>query len=178
MTPNRTAIAVFALMLIGGLSVWQLMPTGVQTVPDITLTTLQGKKLHLPALHGRPVLVNFWATTCRVCIEEMPQLVTLYQELAPQGLEVIGVAMAYDRPDRVVAFSTARQIPYPITLDINNHAAAAFGDVHLTPTSFLIAPDGHVVHRETGALDIPRVRELLAAMLAQAPATESQHAVN
>jgi peroxiredoxin len=106
----------------------------------------------------------------------MPQLVKLYREFAPRGLEVIGIAMAYDPPDHVVALSKARNIPYPIALDINSKAARAFGDVGATPTSFLIAPDGRVAHRKAGELDIHMVRQLIAGMLTQsvagAPPTE------
>jgi peroxiredoxin len=171
---KETVIAVFALALLGGLGLLWLAPAGLQQAPDITLTTLQGRKLSMRELRGRPVLVNFWATTCPGCVREMPHLVELYNELAPQGLEVIGIAMAHDPPSHVIALSEARQIPYPIALDINSDAAGAFGDVRLTPTSFLIAPDGRIVHQTIGELDMHEVRELLMDMLAQAQITENQ----
>lgn len=173
-----TIIAVFALALVGALGVWWLMPAGLQEAPDITLTTLQGEKLSMAELRGRPVLVNFWATTCPGCVEEVPHLVELYNKLAPRGLEIIGIAMAYDPPNRVVALRKARQIPYPIALDINSSAAKAFGDVRLTPTSFLIAPDGRVVYQGTGRLDMTKVRQQLADLMAPTQLTENQTVVN
>jgi len=158
-------IIVFALALVGGLALLWLAPAGLQTVPDISFTTLDGTELDTSELKGRPLLVNFWATTCPGCVKEMPHLAELYRELNPKGLEIIGVAMAYDPPNQVIALTKARKIPYPIALDIRNEAAKAFGDIRLTPTSFLIAPDGRVVHQKIGELDMDKVRALVIDML-------------
>ncbi len=166
--------AIFTLLLIGGLAWLWLAPPGLQQVPDVSFTTIDGRKLSTAELRGQPVLINFWATTCPGCVKEMPHLVELYEELHPQGFELIGVAMAYDPPNQVVALSKARSINYPIALDILNEAAAAFGGVRLTPTSFLIAPDGRVVHQKIGELDINKVRTLVVDMLSQA-GTASPH---
>lgn len=163
-----TFVAVFALALIGGLAWLWLAPAGLQRVPDITFTTIDGRKPSTAELRGRPVLVNFWATTCPGCVKEIPHLVELYDELNPKGFEIIGVAMAYDPPNQVIALSKARDINYPIALDIQNEAAIAFGDVSLTPTSFLVAPDGRIVHQQTGELDMSKLRTLILEMLAQA----------
>ena len=158
-------IAVFVVSLLGAAGALWLSPANRQAAPSVSITTLQGEPLSLQSLHGRPVLVTFWATTCRGCIEEIPHLTELYRDYAGRGLEVIGIAMAYDPPDRVIALSRARQIPYPLALDIDSRAARAFGDVSQTPASFLIAPDGRVALRQLGALDMHRVRELVAGML-------------
>jgi len=158
-------IAVFVVSLLGAAGALWLSPANRQAAPSVSITTLQGEPLSLQSLHGRPVLVTFWATTCRGCIEEIPHLTELYRDYAGRGLEVIGIAMAYDPPDRVIALSRARQIPYPLALDIDSRAARAFGDVSQTPASFLIAPDGRVALRQVGALDMHRVRELVAGML-------------
>ncbi len=159
-------ISVLAVAVIGGLGAVWLAPDRSTLAPDITITTLQGEQLGLAGLRGRPVLVNFWATTCSSCTQEMPQLVNLYEELAPRGFEIIGISMAYDPPNHVLAFKQTRGIPYPLALDIQSLAARAFGDVQLTPSSFLIAPDGRIVHRQTGTLDMPELRGLILGMLA------------
>ena len=153
--------AVIGLSLIGWLALLWLAPEHPAQAPDIVLTTLQGNKLSIPELRGSPVLVNFWATTCSSCLHEIPHLIELYEELAPYGLEVVGVAMAYDPPNRVVALSQAKKIPYPIALDIQGDAARAFGDVNVTPTSILIAPDGNIIHRKSGELAVKKIRALL-----------------
>ena len=105
------------------------------------------------------MLVTFWATTCSSCVREIPHLIRLYDELAPQGLEIIGIAMDYDPPNRVLAMRKARNMPYPVALDIHADAARAFGNVRLTPTSFLIAPDGRIAYRKIGRMDMARLRE-------------------
>jgi len=167
-----------ALSLIVGLGCLWLDPDRLTQAPDITLTTLQGKELNIPNLRGGPVLVNFWATSCPGCLEEIPHLIELYKELAPRGFEVIGIAMAYDPPNRVIALSQAKQIPYPIALDIQGNAAKAFGNVSLTPSFFLLAPDGRVIHRQTGELELNKVRVLVKDILAQAQPSDKQLAVS
>jgi len=170
-------IGLFALVVLGGMGYLWMSPSRITMAPDITLSTIHGEEITLSALRGRPVLVNFWATTCPGCIREMPQLVELYRELGPKGLEVIGIAMPYDPPNLVITMSGARRIPYPIALDINGDAVHAFGDVRLTPSSFLIAPDGRIVQQKTGAIDTPKVRAMIVDMLAQSatPQTVSQN---
>lgn len=159
--------AVTALSLIGGLALLWLAPEHPARAPDIALTTLQGERLSIPELRGKPVLVSFWASTCPRCLDEIPHLIELYEELAPRGFEIIAIAMAYDPPNRVVTLSQAKQIPYPIALDIQGDAARAFGNVSFTPSAFLIAPDGRIIHRKTGELEINKVRAMLLEMLAQ-----------
>jgi peroxiredoxin len=165
MTFRRPLLSLLAVTLLGMLAYYWLAPEGPKTRPDIGLITIDGEELRLNSLQGRPVLVTFWATTCNSCVKEIPHLVELYDDLAPQGLEVIGIAMGYDPPNRVLAMRRARNIPYPIALDIHADAARAFGNVRLTPTSFLIAPDGRIVYRKTGTLDMSRLREKIRGML-------------
>jgi len=160
-------LSILSIALIGGLGSLWLAAASYSQMPDITITTLQGDKLNLKDLHGQPVLVTFWASTCTSCVREMPHLTKLYNELAPDGLEVIGIAMAYDPPNRVIELSEAKQIPYPLALDMNSAIASAFGDVSVTPSTFLIAPDGQIVFRNTGELDTQEIRGLVLDLLAR-----------
>ena len=162
---KETLISLFALALIGTLGYLWVAPAGLKTSPDISLMTIDGKELRLAELRGKPLLVTFWATTCPGCIKEMPHLIELYNELSPQGLEIIGIAMDYDPPNQVVAMSKARNIPYPIALDIHAQASRAFGNVRLTPTSFLIAPDGQIVYQKLGEMSMAKLRQDILAML-------------
>ena len=79
---------------------------------------------------------------------------------------MVGIAMPYEPPDRVIALSRARNLPFPVALDIRGEAARAFGDVDLIPASFLVAADGRVVFEHTGQLDMHRLRSLLRNTLA------------
>lgn len=159
------AITVFALILIAALGWVWFAPAGLQKAPDVRFSTLDGRSINLAELRGRPVLVTFWATTCTSCMKEMPHLISLYRELAPRGLEIIGVAMSYDPINDVIALSKNRQIPYPIAHDTHNKAALAFGDVRLTPTNILIAPDGRIVQQNIGEMDMIQARAKILAML-------------
>lgn len=165
MKTKDLTIAIVALILLGALAYVWLAPGGLKQAPDIAVTTLDGRQIRLADLRGRPMLITFWATSCPGCIKEMPHLIELYQELAPKGLEIIGIAMSYDPPNHVLQMAKERQIPYPITLDTTAAASKAFGEVKLTPTSFLIAPDGRIVHQKIGEMDIPMVRQTILNML-------------
>ncbi|MEO5574348.1 MAG: TlpA disulfide reductase family protein [Gammaproteobacteria bacterium] len=162
-----TCITLFALTLIAALAWVWFAPAGLQKAPDVQFSTLDGRTIKLAELRGRPVLVTFWATTCPGCMKEMPHLISLYRELAPRGLEIIGVAMNYDPINDVIALTKNRQIPYPIAHDTQNQAAQAFGDVRLTPTNVLIAPDGRIVQQSIGEMDMAQARAQIMAMLVQ-----------
>lgn len=166
MKTKDLTIALVALILLGALAFVWLAPTGLKQAPDIAVTTIDGRNIQLASLRGKPVLVTFWATSCPGCVQEMPHLIELYRELAPKGLEVIGIAMAYDPPNHVVQMVKEKAIPYPVALDVTAAASKAFGEVKLTPTSFLIAPDGRIVQQKIGEMDMPAVRQTILNMLA------------
>ncbi len=162
---KETLIASIALVVVLAFATIWFMPAGLRQAPPLIGQTLDGRTLTLEQFRGKPVLVTFWATTCPSCIEEMPHLIELYRELHPKGLEIIGVAMSYDSPDRVRAMVQQRQIPYPIVLDSQEHIAREFDNVQLTPTTVLISPDGQIVQYRLGLLDLPKLRETIKAML-------------
>lgn len=151
------------LLLLAGFAIQKtlLQPK----VPAITLKTIDGQQFNLPQLAGRPLLINFWATTCVICVKGLPELIALYRELEPKGLQLISVAMAYDPPNRVVELAELRQIPYPVALDIDSTAADAFGDVQFTPSFFLISPQGEIVQQHVGPVDMQQLRESILAYL-------------
>ena len=161
-----TLLTLLLLVAIAGAVITALLPsTGPRQAPDVAFTLLDGRTLPLAQLRGRPVLVSFWATTCRTCVEEMPDLVALYQALRARGFELVAVAMPYDPPSQVQEFARARELPFPIALDVQGQVTAAFHDVRATPTAFLIDPAGEIVYRHTGRLDTERVRQMVLRQL-------------
>jgi len=165
MKAKDIGLSVTVLVLLATLGYFWFSPAGLQPAPDISLKTITGKTVRLSELKGKPVLVNFWATTCPGCVKEMPHLADLYNKYSAQGLEVIGIAMYYDPPSQVLNLSKARKIPYTIALDLDGGAARAFDNVRLTPTSFLINPEGKIVQQKIGELDFPQVEKLIQSML-------------
>lgn len=129
--------------------------------PTVTFTTLEGKSIPLDTLRGKVVLVNFWATNCPGCIKEMPGMIQIYNQYKNKGFEIIAVAMSYDPPNYVLNFVQTRQLPFPVALDINGAHALAFGNVQLTPTSFILAKDGTVLEQKIGELDFVKLKALL-----------------
>lgn len=158
----RTTILL--LIAVGLAYVW-FTPSGLEDAPDITVQTLDGPQQSLNDWRGKPVILTFWATTCPGCIKEMPHLVELYQQLHSDGLEIIGIAMSYDPPNQVATLVKARQLPYTIALDLDGKAAEAFGKIRLTPTTFLISPEGKIVHKKIGELDMNYIRATINQML-------------
>jgi len=157
--------AVLILLIIAGLAYIWLTPSGLQKAPTISVQTLKGPQQTLADWRGKPVILTFWATTCSGCIKEMPHLVELHQQLHSQGLEILGIAMSYDPPNQVATLVKARQLPYTIALDLDGKAAEAFGKIRLTPTTFLISPEGKIVHKKIGELDMNYIRTTIKQML-------------
>ena len=143
---------LFAVVILGSIAYLWVSPSGAQQAPDISLQLIDGKKLSLSDLKGKPVLITFWATSCPGCIKEMPHLAELYHKLHAKGLEIIGIAMPYDRPDYVMEMIKRKQVPYKIALDLKGEAVKAFGNVSLTPTSFLIDDTGAILKKKIGEM--------------------------
>ncbi len=138
--------------------------TIVQLAPEISFSDMDGKQHTLAQYTDQPVLMIFWATDCPGCVEEMPELNALYQDYTGQGLTMIGVAMSHDSPEHISAMRIQRKLPYIITWDKNNEIATAFNRVRVTPTHFLIAPNGEIVMRKIGALNFQQLRSKLDHM--------------
>ncbi len=158
-------ITALTLLTIIGLSSILLLPDGLTRAPDVALRIIDGRQIDLKTLHGQPVLVTFWATTCIVCAREIPHLKAIYEEFSPKGLEIFGVAMAYDPPNQVLEMTKQKNIPYPIALDIDGNVAIAFGNVSSTPTSFLISPSGAIVKHNIGEMNIEELRAEIINLL-------------
>jgi peroxiredoxin len=151
-------IAVAALALVGALA-YALIEK--PAAPAITFTTLEGRPIALSSLRGKIVLVNFWATSCPGCVKEMPELVQAYQQYRDKGFEIIAVAMSYDPPNYVLNYAQTRKLPFPVALDVNGAHAHAFGDVQLTPTSFIVDKEGRIIDQTLGNLDFVKLKVLL-----------------
>jgi len=154
--PLLIAVAVLAIV---GAVVYALMDK--PDAPAATFTTLEGQPLALADLRGKVVLVNFWATSCPGCIKEMPGIVETYKQYKARGFEIIAVAMSYDPPNYVLNFVQTRQLPFPVALDVDGAHARAFGNVQLTPTSFIIGKDGRILEQKLGELDFVKLKALL-----------------
>lgn len=137
-------------------------------VPPFDYTLLDGTRYTSDTLRGRVVLVNFWATTCAVCVAEMPQLVALHRTLAPRGLQTLAVAVRHDPPASVSRYAESRQLPFGVAIDNTGTIASAFGEVEATPTTFLIDKRGHIDRRIVGRPDFKDLERRIGSLLAEA----------
>ena len=128
---------------------------------DFTLTDLAGKSWRLQALHGKVVLVNFWATWCPPCRKEMPDLEALYQQFKDQGLLIL--AISDEDMGKVSTFIAEHNTTYPILLDPGRKVNQLF-QVEGIPKSFVYDRDGKLVAE---SIDM-RTRKQFLEMLAQA----------
>jgi peroxiredoxin len=157
---------VFALFAASGLySIVAQKPLS----PAVTLTTYQGEKLALENLRGQVVFVNFWATDCPTCVKEMPALVATHQKYQAQGYATVAIAMAHDKPDFIEAYVRQNKLPFVVAHDADGKAAAAFGGIRLTPTSFVIDRRGNIVKRILGEPDFPKLQKQIETLLLNPP---------
>jgi peroxiredoxin len=162
---TKLPFLAIAALLFGLWLAKERLPDPSGPPPDVAFKDLAGNTTALSDLRGRPVLIAFWATTCAVCISEIPDLIRLHQEFSSEGFRLYAVAVAYDPPNRVVETTRNWKLPYPVVLDLKADLANAFGSGGQIPANFLIAPDGSVAMYQLGRLDLQKVRFLIREML-------------
>lgn len=155
------AVAVASTVAVGYFSLSTQKPA-----PDVTFTSLSGEKIDMRSLRGKVVMVNFWATSCTTCIQEMPDMVRTYNKYKDQGLDFIAVAMSYDPPNYVLNYAQTRKLPFTVALDTQGEVAKSFDDVKLTPTTYVIGKDGNIIKRYVGEPDFAALHQLLEKALA------------
>jgi DsbE subfamily thiol:disulfide oxidoreductase len=136
-----------------------------QPAPDFTLADLSGRKISLKDFRGKVVFLNFWATWCEYCREEMPAMQRLYREFSGKGFEIVGVNVK-DKRAAAVAFAQKLGISYPIALDPNGEVGLLYGAFGM-PLSYLIDRDGLVLARLFGPADwySPGARQLIRSLV-------------
>jgi peroxiredoxin len=181
--PNRTTLLIILVAILGALAgFWaggalrapnaptpNATPASVTIggpAPDFALPDLAGATRTLAEFHGRPLLVNFWATWCAPCVEEMPLLAALRARHADAGLEVIGIAL--DDPVAVRAFVAELAIGYPILLDIPGRADSSvrFGDTRgVLPFSVLVDARGRIAAVRAGSFSAATLADFVAPVV-------------
>ena len=164
---NRTWIKLLAgaaALLIAAVAYFTL--SAQQPAPSVTFTGLDGQKFTSDSLKGKVVMVNFWATSCTTCIKEMPQMMETYNKYKGQGLEFVAVAMSYDPPNYVLNYTETRKLPFKVALDPQGELAKSFGDVKLTPTTYVIDKQGKILKRYVGEPEFSQLHKLLEKALA------------
>src|SRR5438132_1938737 len=151
MNMKALASAVSLLIVLSGLLGMAARPPLIGSpAPEIVLKDLQGRDVKLSDLRGKVVLVNFWATWCKPCKEEMPAMQASYDKLRDKGFVVLAVNELEDTA-RVAEHIRTHGHTFEVVMDHNNQVANVYGVVGL-PASFLIDPQGIVRERISGSL--------------------------
>ena len=141
--------------------------SGAQAAPESTFVLLDGSRQTTADMKGKVTLVNFWATSCVTCVAEMPSLVSTYNKYRTQGYDTLAIAMRYDPPSYVVNYTETRQLPFKVAIDNTGANAKAWGDVQLTPTTFVVNKRGQIVKQFVGQPDFAALHLLIEKLLAE-----------
>lgn len=135
-----------------------------QKAPDFALKNSKGETVRLSSFKDKVIILNFWATWCGPCRQEIPGFVDLYKKYNEKGLEIIGVSVDQNGWDAVTPFVKNYQINYPIFM-FNMQVIKDYGGIRGIPTTFIINRDGGIVEKIVGlrpdAYFVQKVKELL-----------------
>jgi len=169
MSLSRRHLATVAMLAAAAAAGWLAFGRSAthEPAPQVNYTLLDGQQLSTATLKGQVVLVNFWATSCTTCVAEMPEIMATFEKYKGKGYQTVAVAMSYDPPAYVSNFAQTRKLPFGVAIDNTGAIAKGFGDVKLTPTSFLINKRGEIVKRYVGAPDFEALHTLVEKLLAE-----------
>jgi peroxiredoxin len=160
---TSTSLLIVAMGLFAGLQGC----SGAEAAPNSTFVLLDGSKQTTAQMTGKVTLVNFWATSCVTCVAEMPKIVSTYNKYRSQGFDTMAVAMSYDPPSYVVNYAETRKLPFKVAIDNTGTVAKAWGNVQLTPTTYLVNKRGQIVKQYVGEPDFAALHQLIEKLLAE-----------
>ena len=145
-----------------------VLPRLGQPMANFSLPNLQGRPISLSSLQGKVVFLNVWATWCQPCIDEMPTIQRLHDQLQPRGLEVLTVSLDPLGAQIVEPFLKQYGLTFPVLLDVKSQIQKLYGTTGV-PESFIIDKDGRLVEKVIGPRDwshpnmLARFEQLMAA---------------
>jgi thiol-disulfide isomerase/thioredoxin len=162
----KTIAVVLGLALLATPAAAEVLKpwTGGAT-PALELSDLQGGKHRLADYRGKVVLVNFWATWCEPCRDEMPSIERLRASLEGRKFAVLAVNLA-EPESRIRKFLDAVPVGFPVLLDRDSQTTRAW-QAKLLPATYIVGPDGRIRYRHVGELDWskPEVRNLILGLV-------------
>jgi len=136
---------------------------GQSLAPDFSLPDLNGGQLSLSTYRGKVVLLDFWATWCVPCREEIPHFVDMQNQYRDQGLQIIGVSMD-DGPEPVRDFYSHFKMNYPVVMG-NARIGELYGGVLGLPIAYVIGRNGRIYAKHIGATGIPIFEKEIVPLL-------------
>lgn len=165
MAKTKLILGVVLVLALVSANAWQYWLKPAPLAPDVSFTTLNGDQLSLQALKGKPVFISFWTTSCGLCLSEIDDLIAVHNHYQAKGYTTLAVALSYDSLPQVRTMTAGKPLPYTVIYDQKGEFAKAFGGVRMTPTHFLISPDGYIVWRNVGPIDREALQSRLDALV-------------
>lgn len=125
-------------------------PRTERAAPNFSLQDINGKLVNLEDFRGKPILLNFWATWCEACKEELPSMQRLYDTLSSQGVEVVAIAIDRKNFDRIKNYAKEYKLTFPVLWDPDQKVRRHYYIMGL-PTTYLIGPEGKLKGFASGA---------------------------
>jgi peroxiredoxin len=157
---------VLALALGIGVAVWKRTAPDATALLALSLPDTHGVTQPLGQWRGKVLVVNFWATWCEPCREEMPEFVRAQRDLGPQGVQFVGIAV--DKPDKVAQFAKELDLNYPAliggydTVDLSKPLGNGLAAL---PFTVILDREGRVAHAQMGALKPTQLRAILRNLI-------------
>lgn len=171
---------VVVLMLVVGLKFARRSSPGSASVhtqgglaPDFTLQSLDGKTVRLSDFHGKPVVLNFWATWCGPCKIEMPWFVDFQKQYAGAGVQFLGVAMDDASTKDIAEFAQSMKVNYPILIG-KESVGDAYGGVQFLPETFYIDRSGKIVDKAFGLKGRGEIEDDIKKIVGQSSVAQTQ----
>src|SRR3990167_4043076 len=145
------SIILIILVISGAVDISRAGKEEKIAAPDFTLMTMDNKKVSLKDFKGKYIFLNFWATWCGPCIDEMPSMERLYQKLkSKKNFEMLAVSIDKGGAEVVKRFVKENKLTFTVLLDRDSEVAAAYGVMGI-PATYLIDPNGDVINKASGA---------------------------
>lgn len=143
---------------------WLPLPLPMAS-PAVAMKTLRGEPFKLESLRGKVVLVDFWATWCKPCIDSLPSLQKLHEKYQSQNFALVGISIDEEGAPKVQSFLKNRPVNYLIALDNGSEPLFEKLRVKAIPALFLIDRQGQIVRQWTGKPDIKQIEKEIDALL-------------
>ena len=138
-----------------------LVTLSAHAAPSFTLVDTAGSRHRLADYQGKWVIVNYWATWCPPCLEEVPDLVNLYDQRKDKDVMVFGVVFEFKNVGEVEKFVNDMLMSYPIVLG-NERVVAEIGPAEILPTTYIFNPRGELVKTRRGLITRQYIEDLIA----------------